>query len=122
MRAPVEAVPPVVSFEPLQSPRAVHDEGLFVTVQLRFELAPAFIEMGLEVSVTTGFCGLATVSMTLFAEPVPPAFVQLRLYGYVPALMIPVLTAPLLPRDPFQLPLAVQLVGLFVADHEMVAD
>ena len=48
---------------------------------------------------------------------------QVKVYVKLPAAAItPVLVVPLIPLAPAQDPLAVQVVGLFVADHEIVAE
>jgi hypothetical protein len=54
-RTPVEAEPPLVVFDPDQSPEAVHDVGEFVVVQVRVELTdPDNPDVGLAERVTTG--------------------------------------------------------------------
>ena len=63
----VAAVPPVVVLEPLQLPLAVQEVALLATVQVRFEVLPAVMDIGFALSVTTGAGGLFTVNGTLFA-------------------------------------------------------
>jgi hypothetical protein len=76
--APVEAVP-LLAFVPLHLPLAVQLVGLLVADHVRFELPPEVTEIGLALMFTTGFGIVVTVSAILFAYPVPPALVQLRL-------------------------------------------
>jgi hypothetical protein len=69
---------PLADFELAQSPDAVHELGLLVLFQVRVELPPVVIEMGLAESETTGWGGMVTVRATLFIEPLPPALVQVK--------------------------------------------
>ena len=75
-RLPVLAVPEVPR-APLQAPDAVHDVAL-VDDQLKFELLPALICVGLAVIDTVG-AGvlLCTLTVTLF-DAVPPRPTQFR--------------------------------------------
>ena len=63
---------PLADLLPLQSPLAVQEVGLLVTDQLRFELLPVLIEMGLALIETTGAGGSDTVTVAVFLSLVPP--------------------------------------------------
>ena len=64
---PVEAAPPEVDFAPLQSPLPEQEVALLLTAHVKLELPPTATDIGLDVNVTTGFCGLVTVSGILLA-------------------------------------------------------
>ena len=81
LRVPVLAVP-LDTFVPVQSPLAVHDDGLSVALQVIVELPPEVTDIGLTDMLTIGAGGggtAVTCSATLLADPVPPALAQDRL-------------------------------------------
>ncbi len=114
---------PFADFAPVHDalPLAVQLVGLFVADQVRVELLPVPILLGLaDIETTGGLAAVPLVAVTpVVALPVPPAFVQLSVYVYGVAEVAsdPVDAVPLLALVPLQRPLAVQLVGLLVADH-----
>lgn len=113
---------PLADLAPTQSPEAVQEVGLLVALQVRVELPPVVIEIGLAASDTTGAAGIVTCTAMLLAKPVPPALVQDRLYRYVLAVFnVPVLALPLAALAPAQPPEAVQVVGLLVTLQVRVA-
>jgi hypothetical protein len=71
---------PLAALDPLQSPLAVHEVGLLVTLQVKVELLPVVTDIGLALKLITGAGGRATVSATFFIKPLPPALVQDKLY------------------------------------------
>jgi hypothetical protein len=104
---------PLADLLPDHAPLAVHDVGLFATVQLIVELLPVPIVVGLTAIVILGLVAagvlLVTVIETL-AESLPPALEQSRLYVNVFAVpRLPVLWVPLAALVPVQDPLAVQV-------------
>jgi len=115
---------PLPALEPDQLPLAVQAVGLFVADQLIVELPPVPILVGdAEIVITGGETG-ATPELTdteVVALLLPPAFEQAKVYVYVlTVLSVPVLAGPFVAFAPDQSPLAVQAVGLFVADHDSV--
>lgn len=92
--APVDCVPlaPLLPLQPV--PLAVQEVGLLVALQLMVELLPVPIDVGdADIVTTGGEVVVPELTLTLvLAEPVPPAFEQLRLYVNVPI----VLSAPVL--------------------------
>lgn len=125
LSAPVEIDELLAAAEPVISPLAVHGVAVSaapVDVQAYVVLAPCTMVLAPTLTVTVGS---GTPVMTVLAEPVPNALVQL---------IVKVLFAPvsvMFPEVEFPeadgpvthvplVPLAVQLVGEFVADHVMV--
>ena len=70
---------PLAALLPVQSPLAVQELGLLVALQVMLALSPTLAEIGDTLIDTTGTGADVTFSGTLFANPVPPALVQLRL-------------------------------------------
>jgi hypothetical protein len=76
VKAPVDCVP-LVALEPDQAPEAVH-EVAFVVDQLRVELLPLAMELGLAARLTVG-AGVGEVTETVAAwVALPPAPVQVN--------------------------------------------
>jgi hypothetical protein len=63
---------PLVAFVPVQPPLAVQEVAL-VLDQVRVELLPGSIVVGIAVSVTVGTAAAVTVTVALVGEVVPPA-------------------------------------------------
>ena len=75
VKTPVEEEPPDVVFAPDQSPEAVHEEGVFVVVQVKVGLTVFTIpEVGLAERVTTG-TGTNVVNVTSAPYEVPTLLV-----------------------------------------------
>lgn len=100
---------PLVPAAPVQPPLAAQEAAL-VDDQVRVELAPAAMLVGLAESDTVGAGGDVTVTTTVF-DPVPPGPVHVSVKAAV-AGKAPVVAEPLVGRAPLQPPLAVQEVAL----------
>jgi hypothetical protein len=69
---------PLPAFVPLQSPLAVHDEGLLAALHVNVEELPCVTLVGLAVRLTVGAAGIIwTVALS---KVVPAALPQVSLY------------------------------------------
>jgi len=107
-KAPIVSEP-LVARVPLQPPLAVHAVAL-VDDQVRVEVAPAPMLVGVAESEAAGDGGGATVIVTVF-DAVPPGPVQVSV-KLVVADNGPVVSDPLVARAPDQSPLVVHAVAL----------
>ena len=109
---------PLVAWAPDQPPEAAQ-EVAFVADQLKVELPPLAMELGLAARLTVG-AGAAEVTETVAAwVALPPAPVHVREYVAL-ALRAPVACEPLAAFAPDQAPEAVQAVML-LADQVNIA-
>jgi hypothetical protein len=111
--------PPPTALLPLHPvPPAVHEVGLLPVVHVTVVLPPAVIVLGETDTETFGF---AMTVMLTDLDPEPALLLHERVKVYVPAVVnMLVLCEPLADFVPVHDPLlllAVQLVGLLVADH-----